>query len=126
MKIIKEPGTLHKEDDPIGNSEPMEKLEIKPIKPGNSAGFGTTPPKVTLEVTGRVWPESLTNPTSKLIVKSPNDTIFFKMEDNKNEEVIRLCFNGDILVHGKLITNELQVVDALKEWMISHGVDYIK
>jgi hypothetical protein len=32
-------------------------------------------------------------------------------------EMLRLCSNGDIYVKGNLVTNDCQVVDALKEWI---------
>ena len=33
-------------------------------------------------------------------------------------EMLRLCSNGDILVKGNLATNDLEIVEALKEFLI--------
>lgn len=34
-------------------------------------------------------------------------------------EILKLCSNGDILVKGKLVENDLEVVDALREFLKS-------
>ena len=33
------------------------------------------------------------------------------------DAVLRLASNGDIFVHGRLAANDLEVVDALREWL---------
>jgi hypothetical protein len=39
----------------------------------------------------------------------------------KNNEIIKLCVNGDIFVKGKLIENDKEVVDAMKEFLKTQG-----
>jgi len=58
----------------------------------------------------------------KLTPEIPIDqnTIFF-MLDNGNTEILKLCENGDIFVKGRLAENDKEVVDALKEFLKSHG-----
>lgn len=34
-----------------------------------------------------------------------------------DEEMLKLCCNGDILVKGKKIENDIEVVDALREFI---------
>ena len=43
------------------------------------------------------------------------------MLDNGNTEILKLCENGDIFVKGRLAENDKEVVDALKEFLKSHG-----
>lgn len=101
--IITSDDTIHVGPNAIGNSEPMEKLRI--------------------DANGKhIWP-GITNPTAKLEVKDGYDTIFFS-HDKDLKEVLKLCPNGDIFVHGKLITNEIQVVEALKEFLTSQGFSF--
>jgi len=40
---------------------------------------------------------------------------------NENSEIIKLCDNGDIFVKGKLIENDKEVVDAMKEFLKTQG-----
>jgi len=54
--------------------------------------------------------ENLTIKNSEL---EPN-TISFSIETNK-EPVIKLCPNGDIYVKGKLVENDLDVVEGMRE-----------
>jgi len=52
----------------------------------------------------------------KLIPKSdlePN-AIYFS---NERKEMLKLCPNGDIFVHGRLADNDKEVVDALREFL---------
>ena len=42
-----------------------------------------------------------------------NTTVFY----SKNTEMIKLCQNGDIFVKGKLIENDIEVVDAMREFL---------
>ncbi len=48
----------------------------------------------------------------------PN-TIQFRTTDTT--EIIKLCENGDIFVKGKLIENDKEVVDAMREFLIDSG-----
>jgi hypothetical protein len=36
-------------------------------------------------------------------------------------EIIKLCTNGDIFIKGKLIENDKEVVDAMREFLIGCG-----
>jgi hypothetical protein len=40
---------------------------------------------------------------------------------NENNEILRLCENGDILIRGILCENDKEVVDAMREFLRSHG-----
>lgn len=44
----------------------------------------------------------------------PN-TITFKIE---NEPIIKLCTNGDIFVKSKLIENDKELVDGMREFLL--------
>lgn len=48
-----------------------------------------------------------------------HDIIFLSKD---NSEILRLKENGDILVKGKMIENDLEVVDGLREFLFSHGI----
>ena len=48
-----------------------------------------------------------------------NNTIHFFT--NGNNEIIKLCDNGDIFVKGKLIENDKEVVDAMREFLKTQG-----
>ena len=58
-----------------------------------------------------------------LILKSnlaPN-TISFTNEKYNVEPFIKLCENGDIFVKGKLIENDKELVDAMREFLAQQG-----
>lgn len=48
------------------------------------------------------------------------NTIVFSVDKNQNE-ILKLCPNGDIFVKGRLAENDKEVVNALKEWLNSQG-----
>ena len=48
-----------------------------------------------------------------------SNTIIFST--NVDNEMIKLCDNGDILVKGKLIENDKEVVDAMREFLKTQG-----
>ena len=50
----------------------------------------------------------------------PN-TITFDLGKNENEPIILLKDNGDIFVKGKLIENDKEVVDAMREFLKQSG-----
>jgi hypothetical protein len=50
------------------------------------------------------------------------NTIFFQQVDKDYKEIIKLCNNGDIFVKGKLIENDKEVVDALREFLRTQGL----
>jgi hypothetical protein len=47
---------------------------------------------------------------------APN-TIEFKVGEFIGTPIITLCENGDIFVKGKLIENDIEVVDAMREFL---------
>jgi len=47
------------------------------------------------------------------------DTIF----NSKNGEILKLCNSGDIYVRGKLIENDKEVVEALRDFLKSNTRD---
>ena len=51
--------------------------------------------------------------------KFESNTIHFFT--NENNEIIKLCDNGDIFVKGKLIENDKEVVDAMREFLKTQG-----
>lgn len=50
----------------------------------------------------------------------PHSIVFFYASNNNNE-IIRICDNGDIFVKGVMIENDKQVVDALREFLSRQG-----
>jgi hypothetical protein len=50
------------------------------------------------------------------------DTIFFLQVENQNQEILKLCENGDVFVKGRLAENDKEVVDALREFLIMNKV----
>jgi len=48
-----------------------------------------------------------------------SNTITFNMTGTT--EIIKLCTNGDIFIKGKLIENDKEVVDAMREFLIDSG-----
>lgn len=50
--------------------------------------------------------------------------IIFFLQDNGTKEILKLCENGDIFVKGKLIENDKEVVDALREFL--KKLDFLK
>ena len=55
-----------------------------------------------------------------LLPKEQN-TIFFYQVDKSNQEILKLCGNGDIFVKGRLAENDKEVVDALREFLKVQG-----
>ena len=49
-----------------------------------------------------------------------SNTIIFST--NVDNEMIKLCDNGDILVKGKLIENDKEVVNAMREFLKTQGI----
>lgn len=41
-------------------------------------------------------------------------------------EMLKLCENGDIFVKGKLIENDIEVVNALREFLEMQGYEFTK
>jgi hypothetical protein len=39
--------------------------------------------------------------------------------DNEKVEILKLCSNGDIYVRGRLATNDLEVVEGLRYFLIN-------
>lgn len=58
----------------------------------------------------------------KLIPIIPlEQNIIFYMQDNGAKEILKLCENGDIFVKGRLVENDKEVVDALREFLRGQG-----
>ena len=52
-------------------------------------------------------------------ITEENNIVFFA---SGTEEIIKLCENGDIFVKGKLIENDKEVVEAMREFLASQGL----
>jgi hypothetical protein len=50
--------------------------------------------------------------------QSPVNNLVFRSVQ-PSVEILKLCPNGDIFVKGKLVENDKEVVDALREFLIS-------
>ena len=46
---------------------------------------------------------------------------FFSQKNSEINEILKLCENGDIYVKGRLVENDKEVVDALREFLKSQG-----
>ena len=58
------------------------------------------------------------------LILEPNpapNTIEFKVGEFIETPFIKLCENGDIFVKGKLIENDKEVVDAMREFLTQQG-----
>jgi hypothetical protein len=55
------------------------------------------------------------------LVPQEQNTIFFSQVDKSNQEILKLCENGDIFVKGQLAENDKEVVDALREFLKGQG-----
>ena len=51
---------------------------------------------------------------------APN-TISFHTGNSIVDPFITLCENGDIFIKGKLIENDIEVVDAMREFLTQQG-----
>ncbi|MCX5900672.1 MAG: hypothetical protein NTX06_08060 [Proteobacteria bacterium] len=51
-------------------------------------------------------------------ITEDTDIIFYS---NDAEEILRLCDNGDIHVHGRLAENDKDVVEGLREFLKRSG-----
>lgn len=49
--------------------------------------------------------------------EKPKADIVFRFT-NPDFEILRMCANGNILVKGKLAANDLEVVDAFREFVV--------
>lgn len=47
--------------------------------------------------------------------------VAFYFQGGDGNEIMKICFNGDIFVKGKLVENDKEVVDGLREFLISLG-----
>ena len=48
-------------------------------------------------------------------------TIKFSSKESQNE-ILKLCENGDIFVNGRLAENDKEVVDAMREFLLKQGL----
>lgn len=51
------------------------------------------------------------------ITRPPNEGNICFMVPGVDEPVVKLQHNGDIYVRGKLIENDKQLVDGVREWL---------
>lgn len=56
------------------------------------------------------------------LVAQEKNTIFFLQVNKSNQEILKLCENGDIFVKGRLAENDKEVVDALREFLKGQGL----
>lgn len=56
-----------------------------------------------------------------LWVNNETNLITFKISYNVDNPILVLKSNGDILVKGKLVENDIEVVDALREFLKQSG-----
>lgn len=55
------------------------------------------------------------------LVPQEQNTVFFIQVDKQNQEILKLCENGDIFVKGRLAENDKEVVDAFREFLKGQG-----
>ena len=48
-------------------------------------------------------------------------TIKFCSNESQNE-ILKLCENGDIFVNGRLAENDKEIVDAMREFLLKQGL----
>jgi hypothetical protein len=110
---------------------------MKNIGSGTIKSFGTTTPQTFTHD-----PLLGTITDSSALINIPNGDDFFKPNgesplegailyqlqesdfesnticfSNEGKEMLKLCPNGDIFVHGRLADNDKEVVDALREFL---------
>lgn len=52
------------------------------------------------------------------------ENVVLFMQGNKGIEILKLCANGDIFVHSKLVENDKEVVDAFREFLKLQDSDF--
>jgi len=52
----------------------------------------------------------------------PNEILFWLKQDSVSVPILRMDQNGDIFVKGKLIDNDMEVVNAMREFLIDAGL----
>jgi len=63
-----------------------------------------------------------TSVNNTLIGYAPiGSAIHFQTSNREYPEMLKLCENGDIFVKGKLVENDIEVVDAMREFLGSQG-----
>ncbi len=50
------------------------------------------------------------------LIPQEKNIIFF-LQDKSNQEILKLCKNGDIFVKGRLAENDKEIVDALRKFL---------
>ena len=53
-------------------------------------------------------------------VEKPQSAIF-TIKSKTNDEILRFENNGEIFVHGKLVENDIQVVEEFREFLSHQG-----
>ena len=56
-----------------------------------------------------------------LSVSNPEPNIVFLYQSDSSKELLKLCQNGEIYVKGNLIKSDIEVVDALREFLKHQG-----
>jgi hypothetical protein len=62
----------------------------------------------------------MTQPAFELISTKPEDTdgfIRFYVPEYRPDPIIEFCPNGDIFVKGRLVENDKEVMEALREFL---------
>lgn len=89
-------------------------METKTINTKSNGTNFMTSPLLILEQNVTFLKSNETNlMTSQLI--SEQNVVFLK--NNGTKELLRFCENGDIFVNGKLVENDKEVVDGLREFL---------
>ena len=60
------------------------------------------------------------------IVKTNDEEYLLQFNSKDNDEILKLCVDGSIFIKGKLIGNDIEVIDALREFLISQGFLHLK
>lgn len=56
--------------------------------------------------------------------KGETTTSLLKFNGQQGKEMLKFMPNGDIFIYGRLATNDMEVVEGIREWLKSTG--YIK
>jgi hypothetical protein len=62
----------------------------------------------------------INNPENTILIPKMNADILYIGHDSK--EILKISNNGDIFVKGRLVENDKEVVDALREFLTKQGL----
>jgi translation initiation factor 2 beta subunit (eIF-2beta)/eIF-5 len=57
-----------------------------------------------------------------IVIPQEKNTTSFSKVDKSNKSILKLCPNGDIFVHGKLVENDKEVVEGLRDFLLKQGL----